>query len=506
MKRTWLAALFAVILFAGFLAGYLSGRGTFRDGGISSGRKVLYYVDPMNPGHRSDRPGIAPCGMAMVPVYEGGGPVPPVTSPLPPGTVLVSPEKQQLAGIRIGEVEKASATRTLHLLGRVAPDERLIYFINATVDGWITRTYDNTTGSLVRKNQVLASYYSPEFLSAGQAFLFALNSADRVRETGRENPAQSSQLDQFKVNLKQYRDSLKNLGMGDMQIEEMIRTRTYMENVDIASPANGFVLSRKVSDGQRFDKGTELYRIADLRRVWILVDTYENEARYFRPGQTVPVRCRGRVFKARVSAVLPQFDPVTRTLKVRLEADNHDYRLRPDMFVDVEHSILMPPAVTVPADAVLDSGLKKTVFVDRGNGFFEPRPVETGGYFDDRAEIVSGLAPGERIVTSGNFLIDSESRMKSAIAGITGTPRLDPVCGHYADEAKSRAAGLIVESKGTTLFFCSAECKQAYLKNPAAPTVPSPMNPAVPATKAPPPARKASPPLPGKQRAGYGHD
>ncbi|TLM98849.1 efflux RND transporter periplasmic adaptor subunit, partial [bacterium] len=349
------------------------------------------------------------------PVYADGGTAGTGAATTPSGAVRVSPEKQQVIGLKVERVDRISPRNMVRFLGRVAADERRVYFINATIDGWITKTYSNSTGSLVRKNEVLATFYSPEFLSAGQALLFALSSMDRVQATGNESPAQKDQLQQFNINLKQYRDSLKNLGMGDVQIEEMIRTRRFMENVNITSPADGFIISRKVSEGQRFDKGTELYQIADLRRVWILVDTYGNESQYFHPGQIVPVRCQGKMFTARVSKVLPQFDPATRTLKVRLEADNPGFALRPDMFVDVEFPVRMPTGIIVPADAVLDSGLKKTVFVERGNGYFEPRAVETGNWFDDRVEIVRGLAPGERIVVSGNFLLDSESRMRAAL-------------------------------------------------------------------------------------------
>jgi len=455
-----------VIAAAAFFAGYWFSKGSSPGRAATSARKILYYVDPMNPGHRYDKPGIAPCGMALEPVYaDGGTGASGAASPLP-GAVRVTPEKQQLVGIVTGVVEKASATHTIRLLGRVAADERRVYVINATIDGWITKTYPNSTGSLVRKNEVLAAFYSPEFLSAVQAYLYAVGSSDRVQATGKENPAQASQLNQFKVNLKQYRDSLKNLGMGDVQIEEMTRTRKFMENVNIASPADGFVLSRKVSDGQRFEKGSELFKIGDLSRVWILVDTFENEARWFRPGQGVPVRYQGKTFTARVSQVLPQFDPATRTLKVRLEADNPGYLLRPDMFVDIELPVRMPPGITVPADAVLDSGLKKTVFVDRGNGYFEPRKVETGRWFGERVEIVTGLMPGERIVVSGNFLLDSESRMRTASTGMSGTESMDPSCGMAVDEGRSRAAGLTSNYQGKTYFFCTIECKRQFDKSP----------------------------------------
>ena len=368
-------------------------------------------------------------------------------------------------GVHLVSVSKTSESHTLRVLGRVVPDETRIYRINAAVDGWIRETHDNTTGSIVKKDQILASFYSPEFLSAQQAFIFALGSKDRFQKNVKEPPQQLTLTDR---NIKQYRDSLRNIGMSDVQIEEIAETRAYAENIQIRSPANGFVTVRNVSTGLRFDKGTELYRIADLSRVWILADLFENEASYFKPGRTVKVTLREqkKTFTAKVSSVLPQFDSATRTLKLRLEVDNPGHTLRPDMFVDVEIPVTFPPAVTVPADAILDSGIKKTVFVDRGNGIFEPRLVETGWRFGNRVEIKSGLKPGERIVVSGNFLIDSESKMELAAAGMFGTLEKDPVCGADVAVRKAEKTGRISIYQGKTYYFSSLECKQQFDKNP----------------------------------------
>jgi membrane fusion protein, copper/silver efflux system len=378
-------------------------------------------------------------------------------------------ERQQLIGIQLASVEKASGLRNLRTVGRVTADETRIYIINATVDGWITTAQPSATGSYVKKNEVLASFYSPEFLSAGQALLYALSSMDRVQATGKENPAQKDQIAQFNVNLQQYKDSLRNLGMGQVQIEEMIRTRKYMENVDITSPADGFILARKVSNGLRFAKGDEMYRIGDLSHVWILVDIFEQEEKYLRPGDRVRVTVpnQGTEVTARVTNVLPQFDPDSRTLKVRLEADNPGFRLRPDMFVDVELPVSEPSGITVPADAVIDTGRKKRVFVSRGNGYFESRDIETGWRFGGKVEVLKGLMEGERIVVSGTFLIDSESRMKAAASGIYGESAKDPVCGMDVDEGQAKTAGRVSEYQGVTYYFCADMCKQDFDRNPA---------------------------------------
>jgi Cu(I)/Ag(I) efflux system membrane fusion protein len=384
---------------------------------------------------------------------------------LPSGTVKISSEKQQLIGARISKVEKASLKHVIRMLGRVAADETRVYRINAAVDGWIQKTFDRATGGLVKKNEILATFYSPEFLGAEQAYIYALSSFDRFQASGKET---KNQIDLTKLNIQQYKDSLRNLGMGDLQIDELARTRDYNENIYIASPVKGFILFRNVSPGERFEKGKELYRIADLGHVWILADIFENEAKYLQPGKVVTVSLphQEKTFQAKVSDILPLFDAVTRTLKIRLETDNPDYILKPEMFVDIDLPIQLPPALTVPSDAILDSGFKKTVFIDRGNGFFEPREVETGWRLGNRVEVTEGLQPGERIVTSGTFLIDSESKLEMAAAGMQGTMSKDPVCGVEVSMRKAEKAGLKASHGGKTYYFHSEECKQKFDKDP----------------------------------------
>ena len=393
------------------------------------------------------------------------------TSSLPPGTVRITPERQQAIGVRVGVVDKKPVTHTLRILGRVAADETKIYRINASVDGWIKEIYPNSVGSLVKKDEVLATFYSPQFLDAEQGYLYALGTVERLGpgrrlELGRKEAPNPAALDPYVV--QRQIDVLRGMGMGDTQIEEVGRTRQITQDIKITAPADGFVIARNVSPEQRFLKGTELYRTADLSRVWILADVFEHEARYFKPGVKAKVHLphQKRTYQATVSEVLPIFDPTTRTLKVRLETDNPEFVLRPDMFVDVELPIRLPPAVTVPADAVLDSGLKKTVFVDRGNGFFEPLEVETGWHIGNRVEIVKGLKPGERIVISGNFLIDSESRLELAAAGMVGTLSKDPVCGVDVSINKAEKAGRKSAYQGKTYYFTSDECKEQFDKNP----------------------------------------
>jgi Cu(I)/Ag(I) efflux system membrane fusion protein len=261
---------------------------------------------------------------------------------------------------------------------------------------------------------------------------------------------------------------LYSLGVGDYQLQEIVRTRKLAPDIEIRSPVTGIVISRNVSPQQRFERGMELFRIADLTRVWIVADVYEAEEEHIKPGMIANVSLphQGKGFKARVTDVLPQFDPVTRTYKVRLETDNPGYVLRPDMFVDIEFLITFPSAVTVPADAVLDSGIRKIVFINLGNGLFEPREVETGWRFGNRVEITKGLKPGERIAFSGTFLIDSESRLELAAAGMVGTLSKDPVCGIDVSVNKAVKAGRKSSYNGKTYYFTSDDCKVQFDKDP----------------------------------------
>jgi membrane fusion protein, copper/silver efflux system len=266
----------------------------------------------------------------------------------------------------------------------------------------------------------LATFSAPMATMTLQTFLLNLGAEDRFKKSAADGSPEAQSLPATAANLQQRVQQLQNLGMSILQMEEIKRTRQVPDSINIVSPTDGFVLARNVSPGQKFERGAEWFRIANLDRVWILADVHENDAQYLRPGSraTVSLPHQGRTFTARVSAALPQFDGASRTLKVRLQVDNPGYILRPDMFVDVELSVVRAPALVVPAEAVFDSGLSRTVFVEREVGVFEPRPVETGWRSDDGVEIVSGLRPGERIAVSGNFLIGSESRLKEAVAGV----------------------------------------------------------------------------------------
>jgi membrane fusion protein, copper/silver efflux system len=415
MKRTIYFISLILLVAGAFLAGSRYNQRSAAHTGATTARKILYYVDPMHPAYKSDKAGIAPdCGMELVPVYEGEA------APGPASNIAGTPEiglaTQQAMGVRVAEVSRESPSSKLRLFGRVVPDESRVYKLNAGIDGYIQEVSSATTGSQVKKDQVLATFSAPNVTMTVQTFILNIGAEERFKKSADDGSPEGQSLPAANANVQQRIQQLQAVGMSLRQIEEIRHTHQVPETIKIISPVDGFVTARNVSPGQKFDKGADWFVVADLKHVWILADLLENDAQYIRPGQRAEIHLPGRnqPLAAEVKDVLPQVDAATRTLKVRIEMDNPAFILRPDMFVNVEVPISLPPGLSVPVDAVLDSGLVKRVFVDHGNGAFEPRQVETGWRSDGRVQIVRGLKAGERIVVSGTFLVDSESRLRAA--------------------------------------------------------------------------------------------
>lgn len=403
MRTVSLALAVALAIVAAFALGR---RHPYSQSNAKPERHPLYYVDPMHPAYRSDKPGIAPdCGMQLVPVFAedaAQAPASPSLRQLPAGAVTVDLATQQLMGIQLAPVERSSPTRTIRVVGRVVPEDTRVYSINSGVDGFIRETYKDSVGVLVRKDQKLATYYAPDFITAASGFLAA---TERVPGSVVKEGARS---------IQNYTDRLRNLGMSDLQITRVAQSRQLPESVDVVAPADGFILARNISPGQHFTRDAEFYRIADLSRVWVDAEVFEQDAPYLRPGGVAQMTSRGegRRFPARISNSLPQSEAGGGTVKLRLEVGNPAFLLRPEMLVDVELPVHLPPAITIPVDAVVDTGEHARVYVESSEGVFEPREVETGWRFGERVEILKGVQPGERVVTSATFLVDSESRLK----------------------------------------------------------------------------------------------
>jgi Cu(I)/Ag(I) efflux system membrane fusion protein len=414
-------ALFGILLLAAasMVGASWCGRREAVAASQSDAREVLYYIDPMHPEYKSDRPGNAPdCGMRLEPVYESRSHAASRAADLDRG-VHVSRNMQRLVGVRVQPAKKASGTETLRLYGRVAPDETRMYRVNAGIDGYIREISTVTTGSHVGNGEWLATLAAPDARTPIQSYLVALEAMERgaLRPVDVPGPIDAG--------VEQAADRLVTLGMSRMQIDEIKRTRVVPSAIRITAPAPGFVVARNLTAGEKIASGEELFRIADLRRVWILADLVGRDAEYVRPGMIadVSVPGRGTTIRAKISsAIPPQFDALSQSARVRLEADNLETALRPEMLVDVHLPIALPPAIAVPIDAVLDAGLNKRVYVERADGAFEPRDVETGWRFGDRVEIVRGLADGDRVVVSGTFLLDSESRMRHVPNGAVPPP------------------------------------------------------------------------------------
>ena len=437
MKRAAVIGAVLALTIAAFYGGRWS-RGPVAPVGAGSRAKVLYYIDPMHPAYRSDRPGTAPdCGMALVPVTAeaaAGGPIAIPSgasgdsaggSQPVPGTVAITPEQQRLIGVKVEVVRRDGGPRMIRATGRVEVDGDRLHRLMAGTEGWVRAVGNNPVGTQVTKDEALATLYSREIRNAQQAYLGSLASLERLR--GMREPAQHELAQEETAaaggaapsandaSLRINEEALRALGMGDAQIRELRKTRQITSELQVNAPIDGFVLSRDISPGQRFETGAEFYRIADLSRVWITADILGEDPRLFRPGTRVHVAVRESAASADavVSQAPPFFDAMTRTLKLRLEADNPGFLLRPDMFVDIELPVKMPPALTIPIDALLDSGLTERVFVERASGEFEPRVVTTGWRASGRVAVVSGLKEGERVVAAGTFLVDSESQLRA---------------------------------------------------------------------------------------------
>ena len=493
MKRIVAVSALAASLVAGWFAG---GTWSAHQSGAAhaSARAESVYTCPMHPEYRSGHPGDCPiCGMDLEALRPAGAEGGEATTDAPPhGSVHVRPDRQQAIGVRIGVVNRVAATRMLRTTGRVAADENKTYPIVAAVAGWIRNVESAATGDAVKRDQVLASFLAPEleFSTAQQSYYTGLEAFYRLAVTQSQSQPQSQS--RWHVSgggaaaIDRMADELRIMGVSNSQLRDMAARREVVPDIRVESPVDGVVLKRNVSPGLRFDRGFEFYRIADLNRVWILADVYRHQIPFIRRGASARITTTeaSRTLTATVNPGEPIFDEATQTLKVRIEAANPQRALQPGMFVDLEFPIELPATIVVPADAIVDSGLRKTVFVDSGDGHFEPRLIETGWRIGDDVQVIKGLTPGERIVISGTFFIDSESRMKGASPIGTATsepsvaarsaapeaavaPVLDPVCGMHVDAEEAGAAGRTAKHGDHVFHFCSNSCKKQFVADPS---------------------------------------
>jgi Cu(I)/Ag(I) efflux system membrane fusion protein len=364
-------------------------------------RKIKFYRNPMGLPDVSPMPKKDSMGMDYIPVYDG--------EETDDGSVKLSPGKLQRTGVRSEPVGMHRFTTPIRAPGTIQVDERRQSVVSLRFEGWIDKVENVTTGAVIRKGQPLFKVYGPELSAAAAQYVSILGSPN-------ESASAAS---------KGARRRLENLGVPDTVITELARTREIPLTLSWSAPRDGIITERNVSDGMRSMPGDALFRLADVSVVWALADIAERDLSMVRVGQQATVRPRGypgRSFRGNIAVIYPAINRETRTVRVRIELANPDLALMPEMYTDVEiASGSDAPMLAVPENAVVDSGEKQIVIVDKGDGRFEPRAVRTGQRGVGMVEIREGLSDGERIVTSANFLIDAESNLKAALQGLTSS-------------------------------------------------------------------------------------
>lgn len=363
-------------------------------------RKIKYWVAPMDPNFISDKPGKSPMGMDLVPVYEdksGGS----------ESVIIIDPTVVQNTGIMTTPVEIRSIFKEIRTIGLVDYDETRYTHIHSKVKGWIERLYVNFTGQRVKKNQALLDIYSPELVSTQEEYLSALSSLT-TSNIGSE------------ALLRSTRDRLSNWDITSEQIDKLERTGKVSKVMTLYSPFNGIVVEKKALAGMSVVEGMNLYAIADLSKVWVYADIYEFELPWLEEQQEAKMTLTyipGKIFKGKVAYIYPYLDSKTRTIKVRLEFDNENGDLKPGMYANIViKAEERKNSIVIPKESVIHSGERDIVFISYGKGKFEPREVTLGvsgegGYY----EVLDGLIGNEMVVTSGQFMLDSESSLREAV-------------------------------------------------------------------------------------------
>ncbi len=369
-------------------------------------KKKIMYKSTMNPNEVSDHPGKDSMGMEMVPfeVEESGG-VSEIGGRI---QVKISAQRQQLIGVKTAAIRPQAIQKLIQTVGTVDYAEPNISFVNLKFDGWVEKLFVDSTGRAVRKGEPLFDIYSPDLVAAEQEYLIALKAGQTLGD--------AASL------LKSAREKLRLWNITDAQIEELGRTGEAPRTITVYSPGSGIVVEKSVLQGQKVMSGENLYKIADLSRVWIIGEVYEYELPFIKTGLEVKASLSyypGESFSGKIAYIYPYLKPETRTNQVRIEAPNAGLKLKPGMFANLEVSVDYGTKLAVPADAVLDAGVKKFVFVAKGDGYFEPREVTLGVTGSGIYEVLGGVTEGENVVTSANVLVDSESSLKAALAQMT---------------------------------------------------------------------------------------
>jgi Cu(I)/Ag(I) efflux system membrane fusion protein len=352
--------------------------------------------------------------VACVPLFAGEARAAGKETPPP---ISLSPDKVQLIGVRTTRADMRPLDKRIRTVGKVQPDETRLAFVNTKVAGWVKKLYVDYTGKEVEKGDPLLSIYSPDLVTAQEEYLIALRS---VRSSMRSFSTGTGDVAEIEASRRELLQSAKRRlqlwDITDEQIAELEKTGKPKTEMIIEAPLSGIVLDKMVLEGAYITPGMNLYRIADLSSVWIMADIYEYEVPLVKVGQTALVTLpyySGQSHVATVDFIDPSLDPVSRTVKVRLAMKNPGLMLKPEMFANVEIKVSSGPKLVIPREAVIDSGMRQIVYVEKKPGVYEMRRVTLGLRGEDYDEVLKGISKGERVVTSGNFLIDSESQLRS---------------------------------------------------------------------------------------------
>jgi Cu(I)/Ag(I) efflux system membrane fusion protein/cobalt-zinc-cadmium efflux system membrane fusion protein len=373
-------------------------------------RRISHWVAPMDPSYISDAPGKSPMGMDLVPVYAdqlGDG-----------ASVSIDPVVVQNMGVRLERVKREPLFRHVRTIGKVDVAEDAVSVVNPRFSGWVERIHADKTGDSIEAGQPLVEIYSPELVAAQEEYLLAIRTRGPKSELARSA-----------------RRKLGLLGLDDRDVKALASSRQVQRAVPIRAPRSGYVLHKNVVEGARVPAGQDLYTIGDLSRIWVRAEVYAQDAPWVEVGQPAQMELtyeRGGAIEGSVAYVYPTINEVSRTLSVRLEFPNPDLRLKPGMFATVYIRFQrVDDSLVVPTEAILHSGRREIVFVSLGEGRFEPREITTGLVGDRHTtQVLSGLREGEEVVTSGQFLLDSESQLQEAIAKMSrrraGLDSVDP--------------------------------------------------------------------------------
>ncbi|RME38750.1 MAG: efflux RND transporter periplasmic adaptor subunit, partial [Planctomycetota bacterium] len=421
------------------------------EAGGSKERRILYWRAPMDPNYISDRPGKSPMGMDLIPVYADEA------ESASSHTIRIDPVTIQNMGIRTTVVRRGPLVKTIRTIGRVDYDEQLVTFVDTKFDGWIEKLFVDETGQPVEKGQPLFDVYSRELYSAQNEYLYSLQNLPKL-EKSPFAPAREEAIKMVEAAVTK----LRYYDLTDEQIERIRKAGKVFKTFTIHSPASGIVTEKMALEGMYVKPGMRLYTIADLSRVWVYVDVYEYQLPWVRVGQSATMTLPyipGQEFVGKVVYIYPYLEKKTRVIQVRLEFENPTLELKPGMYANVRLLAKLPrEALMIPREAYIDSGTRKVAFVSLGKGKFAPRDIQTGVEAEDgMVEVLYGLDEGEVVVTSGQFLLDAESKLKEAVAKMMAaqqagtTKRKTPLSSAETTASGASAAGAAAEAPSSSI-------------------------------------------------------